>query len=122
MEQQQRARQVERLGILHGHTEEERRGIMLAMTIRLQMFARSAIARHRVARLKAVRDATRRNVSVRRLSHLNTRRNAHQRQPQTSVRNIVVVLTHAVLRWNELSRSLFLEDGASGNRGVLDRV
>lgn len=52
VEQRQRARQVERLQILHGQTAEEKEAIMLEMTVRLQMFARCSIARIRVGRLR----------------------------------------------------------------------
>lgn len=58
VEQRQRARQVERLEILHGQTEEEKSATMLRMAVRLQMFFRQKIAKMRVARLKHARSAS----------------------------------------------------------------
>ncbi|CAM9159639.1 unnamed protein product [Ectocarpus fasciculatus] len=52
VEQRQQVRQIERLEILHGQTAEEKAATMLAMAVRLQMFARQRLARMRVERLK----------------------------------------------------------------------
>ncbi|CAB1101509.1 unnamed protein product [Ectocarpus sp. CCAP 1310/34] len=52
VEQRQQVRQIERLEILHGQTAEEKAVTMLAMAVRLQMFARQRLARMRVERLK----------------------------------------------------------------------
>ncbi|CAN0307929.1 unnamed protein product, partial [Ectocarpus sp. 12 AP-2014] len=52
VEQRQQVRQIERLEILHGQTAEEKAATMLAMAVRLQMFARKRLARMRVERLK----------------------------------------------------------------------
>lgn len=53
-EQQQRARQIARLEILNGHTEGERSMIALDMALRLQQFARSALAKRKVARMRVM--------------------------------------------------------------------
>lgn len=58
VEQRQRARQVERMEILHGQTAEEKGATMLMMAVRLQMFARQTTARIRVARLKEARSTS----------------------------------------------------------------
>eukprot|EP00903_Cladosiphon_okamuranus_P015481 g14292.t1 len=64
VEQRQRARQVERLEILHGQTAEEKRTTMLMMAVRLQMFARQRVARMRVTRLKQARSASKERVAA----------------------------------------------------------
>lgn len=64
VEQRQRARQVERMEILHGQTVEEKSATMLMMAVRLQMFARRKVARMRVARLKHARSASKGRVSI----------------------------------------------------------
>ncbi len=64
VEQRQRARQVERLEILHGQTIEEKSATMLKMAVRLQMFARQKIARMRVARLAHARSVDKGQVST----------------------------------------------------------
>lgn len=63
VEQRQRARQVERMEILHGQTAEEKSTTMLMMAVRLQMFARQRVARIRVARVKQARSASKGRVS-----------------------------------------------------------
>lgn len=62
-EHQQQVRQVERLGKLRGYTDEERNRMNLAMTMRLQMFARGVIARQRSARLRAANSNIKERVS-----------------------------------------------------------
>ena len=62
VEQRQRARQVERLEILHGQTADEKSATMLMMAVRLQMFARRTTAMMRVARLKRDRSASKERV------------------------------------------------------------
>lgn len=58
MEQRQCVRQVERLEIMHGKTEEEKGLTRLKMVLRLQTFARSIAARTRVSRLRQERSVT----------------------------------------------------------------
>lgn len=65
LEQRQRARQVERLEILHGQTAKEKADTMLNMAVRLQIFVRSTIAKMRVARLRNVSAASTEKVRMR---------------------------------------------------------
>lgn len=53
VEGQQRARQVERMVILRGQAEDEKRAITLGMALRLQRSVRCALARRRLARLRS---------------------------------------------------------------------
>lgn len=58
MEQRQCVRQIERLEIMRGKTEEEKGLARLKMVLRLQRFARSIVARTRVGRLRQERSMT----------------------------------------------------------------
>eukprot|EP00752_Nemacystus_decipiens_P018599 g16677.t1 len=64
VEQRQRARQVERMEILHGQTAEEKSATLMMMAVRLQMFGRRTIARIRVTRLRRDRSATKERVAA----------------------------------------------------------
>lgn len=64
VEQKQRVQQVERMEILHGQTEEEKRVTMLMMAVRLQMFSRQKIARMRIAKLQHARSTSKGRVSL----------------------------------------------------------
>lgn len=63
VEQRQQVRQIERLEILRGQTVEEKAATMLAMAVRLQMFARQRLARMQVERLKYALSTSQEKVS-----------------------------------------------------------